>query len=268
MCTTVHRRPAYSILLLSALTLMASAEPIPVRHVQGASRGFLALKDTAGHTIGYGDLIQTVRGERVTSRLTFHFRDGSFDEDTTVYSQHGTFKLITDHHIQRGPSFPKPLDAFIDAANSTIVSRSRAQDGTEKVETQHLDMPPDVSNGMALTLIGNLAFATPVTRLAYVSSSTDKSRLVHLAVSPVGLVPFTVAGSTRKAMEFVVRIELGGVAGVVAPLLGKQPDDVHVWIVDGAVPVVLATEGQLYQGGPIWRVELASPTWPSPEKAH
>ena len=72
---------------------------------------------------------------------------------------------------------------------------------------------------------------------------------------------FTIAGVTRKATHFVVKVEIGGLAGLVAPLVGKQPPDSHVWILPGEVPAFLKSEGPLYLGGPIWRIELTSPVW-------
>jgi len=48
----------------------------------------------------------------------------------------------------------------------------------------------------------------------------------------------------------------------MAPLLGKQPLDIHVWILGGEVPALVKMEGPLYLGGPAWRIELACPVWP------
>jgi len=53
-----------------------------------------------------------------------------------------------------------------------------------------------------------------------------------------------------------------GVAGVVAPIVRKQPPDIHVWILGGEAPAFVKSEGPLYLGGPIWRIELVSPVWP------
>jgi hypothetical protein len=69
-------RPFRLIVLVSCLTVSAPAEPIPVRYPQGSSHGFLVLKTLEGVSIAAGESTQTVRGDRVTSRLIFHFRDG------------------------------------------------------------------------------------------------------------------------------------------------------------------------------------------------
>jgi hypothetical protein len=88
------------------------ADVIPVRHPQGSAHGFLSLKTLDGIRIATGDVTPIVHGDRVTSRVVFRFRDGSIDDDITFSSQRGTFRLISDHHIQRGPSFPKPKRHF------------------------------------------------------------------------------------------------------------------------------------------------------------
>ena len=93
-------------------------------------------------------------------------------------------------------------------------------------------------------------------------AATPKPRLVKLVVTPRGEEPFSIGGSRRKAIHYVIKVEIGGVAGVVAPLLGKQPPDIHVWILGGEAPAFVKSEGPLYLGGPIWRIELTSPVWP------
>jgi hypothetical protein len=86
---------------------------------------------------------------------------------------------------------------------------------------------------------------------------------VRLAITPQGEDPFSIGGSTRKATHYVVKVEIGVAAGLVTTLLGKQPPDTHVWILGGEAPAFVKSEGPLYLGGPIWRIELASPMWPA-----
>jgi hypothetical protein len=71
----------------------------------GLVHGFLTLSTLAGETLADGDLIQTTRGTRVTSRLVFHFRDGSLHDETAVFTQGRTFRLLTDHLVQKGRRF-------------------------------------------------------------------------------------------------------------------------------------------------------------------
>jgi hypothetical protein len=238
-----------------------SAETIPVRYLEGSVHGFLVLRTTEGKTIAVGDLIQLIRGDRVIARLTFRFKDGSIDDETTVFSQRGNFRLLTDHHVQKGPSFPHPLDTSIDALSGQVIVRSTDKDGKEKVTTDHLDLPADLANGLVLSLVKNIRPDAPETKVPMLVA-TPKPRIIQLVFSSQGEEPLSIAGSHRKAMRFAVKIELGGVAGVVAPLIGKQPKDIQIWILGGKAPAFVREEGQLYEGGPIWSIQLAAPVWP------
>ena len=239
------------------LDMKLSAEPVPVRHPQGSSHGFLVVKTVAGTRIATGDATQIVHGDRITSSVVLRFVDGSIDEDTTVFSQRGVFRLISDHHIQRGPSFPKPINILIDPSTGDITSR--AEDG--KLRQEHLDLPPDISNGLPPNLLMNVLPTRPETKLSFVAP-TEKPRLIHVSVKPAGEVPFLIGGTQRKAVDFVLHVELGGLTGVVAPLIGKQPPDYHIWILPGTSPAFIREEGPLYEGGPIWRIEQISPEFP------
>ena len=95
---------------------------MPVRHVQGTFHGFLELRSEAGRVVASGDSLQFVHGDRITSETIFRFKDGSIDDETTVYSQHRTFQLISDHHVQKGPSFPHPMDVLIDARSGQVTA--------------------------------------------------------------------------------------------------------------------------------------------------
>src|SRR5579875_1132580 len=138
----MHALPAraFGSTVLAAALLSGNlpADPVPVLHPQGSSHGFLIVKTVDGTRIATGDATEIVHGDRVTSRVIFRFRDGSIDDDTTVFVQRGVFRLISDHHIQRGPSFPKPIDVLIEASTGQITSRT--EDG--KVRQDHLDLPP------------------------------------------------------------------------------------------------------------------------------
>jgi hypothetical protein len=244
------------LLPVALLGVSLHADPVPVRHPQGSAHGFVALKTLEGKRLATGDMTQIVHGDRVTSRLLFRFRDGSIDDDTTIFSQRGVFRLISDHHIQRGPSFPKPMDLFIDARAGRITSRSK--DGT--IRHEHLDLPPDVANGLPPNLLMNIDPSAPETKLSFVAP-TDKPRLIHVSIKPAGEVPFTIGGTPRRAIDYVLHVELGGVTGLLAPLVGKQPPDFHIWILGGTSPAFIREEGQLYEGGPLWRIEQISPTF-------
>ncbi len=247
--------------LVCALQPGVPEEPIPVRHVEGTMHGFLALRTREGRVLAVGDLVQVVRGDVVTSRLLFRFKDGSVDDETTVFSQRAHFQLITDHHIQKGPSFPQPMDLSIDVRSGQVTVRSTGKDGKEEVKNEHMDLPSDLVNGLILSIAKNIRPDAPETK-ASMLVATPKPRLIKLAISPAGEVPFSLVGSSRKAMHYQVKIELGGIAGMVAPLIGKQPPNIQIWIIGGEAPAFVREEGPLYEGGPIWTIQLTSPVWP------
>jgi hypothetical protein len=242
--------------LCIAITAALHGELIPVRHPQGSAHGFLALKTVEGITIAIGDVTQVTQGDRVTSRVTFHFRDGSLDDDITVFSQRHVFRLISDHHVQRGPPFPKPINIFIEATTGKITSHT--EDG--KITQDHLDLPSDVSNGLPPNLLLNFLSSAPETKLSFVAP-TAKPRLITISIKSLGEVRFRVGGTSRRAVDYVLHVELGGLTRVIAPMIGKQPADYHIWILSGTAPAFIREEGQLYEGGPIWRIEQISPTF-------
>jgi hypothetical protein len=238
-----------------------SAEPVPVRHVEGLVHGFLLLRSPEGRVLANGDLIQRARGSRVTSRLVFHFNDGSVHDETAVFSQRGHFSLIGHHLVQKGPAFERPLDMTIDRPNGHVVVRYKNDHGEEKVEDERMDLPPDLANGMLITLMKNLRRDALPPSLSLVVA-TPKPRLVKVTMTSAGTEPFSIAGSTRKAAHYVLKVDIGGLAGVVAPLVGKQPPDSHVWIMEGEAPAFVRSQAPMFMGGPLWQTELVSPIWP------
>jgi hypothetical protein len=250
--------------LLCVALLRAPAVPadsIAVRYTEGLTHGFLVLRTLDGATLADGDLSQFVRGSRVYNHLIFRFKDGSIHEETAVFSQRGQFRLLTDHLVQKGPAFKHPLDVSIDAATGQVTVRYQDDDSKDKVLAEHLDLPADVANGVILTLLKNIRPDVPSTTVSMVVA-TPKPRLVKLLITPGGREPFSAGGLSRQATNYTVKVQIGGVAGVVAPLVGKQPPDTHVWVLGGDAPGFVKMEGPLFQGGPIWRIELAAPVWP------
>jgi len=231
------------------------AETVPVRHPEGTLTGFLAVYSEEGQRIGTGELTQAVHGDRVSSRLVYRFLDGSIDEERAVFTQRGMFRLVFDHHVQKGPSFPHPLDMTIDVAKGEVTTHD--DKGTE---TKHMDLPKDLANGSILTLMKNFDPAAPQHTLNFLGGA-PKPRLVKLVIKPTQEDPFDVGPIRNKALCMLIHIDIGGVAGVVAPPVGKQPGDIKVWIEEGDAPTFIREEGSFYAGGPTWIVELTSPAW-------
>src|SRR2546430_14260524 len=98
-------------------TIPLTAEQVPVRHMEGLMHGFLALRTLDGRRLADGEMSQIAEGDRGTIRLIFRFKDGSVYDDTTIFSQQGTFRVLSDHLVQRGPSFKQPMETSIDASS-------------------------------------------------------------------------------------------------------------------------------------------------------
>jgi hypothetical protein len=233
------------------------ADTVPVRHPEGLMHGFLIVQTLDGKTLADGQLTQNSQGADVTDHLIFRFKDGSLYEETTVFSQRGTFRLLSDHLIQRGPSFKQPVDTSIDAARGEVKVHYMDDNGKEKVISKRLDLPPDLANGLLLTLLKDVKPTVPRTTVSMVAT-TPEPLLIKLAILPQGEESFKIGSFSHKAMHYVVRAEVGGVKGLLARLTGKQAPDTNVWVLGGEAPAFVKLEGPLYTGGPIWRVKLAA----------
>jgi hypothetical protein len=251
-------------LLAGAWMPRARADAMPVRYVQGSFHGFLELRSGGGSVVASGDSLQSVRGDRITAETIFHFKDGSVDDETTVYTQHRTFHLISDHHIQKGPSFPHPMDVLIDVASGEITVRSADKEGKEEVKSEHMTLPPDLANGLIPVVVENLRPAEDGITVSMVVM-TPKPRVVKLVISNLGEESCSIVGMWRKASHYQIKIDLGGVVGVVAPLIGKAPPNIELWVIRGAAPTFAREVGPLYAEGPMMTIQLASPVWPAGE---
>ena len=246
---------------LAAAPFALSAQAVAVHHPGGASHAFLVIRSEEKAVLGYGELLQLADKGRITVRLTLRFHDGSLDDETTIYTQRDVFHLISDHHIQKGPFFDKPVDALVEE-NGNVTIRTAEKDGTPKVEQSHIDLPPDVSNGFVGTLLLNVSPTVEPFKVGMVAT-TGKGRLIALSISPAGQESFSpIAGVRREATVFRIHPELGGVEGVVAPIMGKQPKDIFVWVLEGEVPGLVREIGQLAEGGPIVSLEPAGASYP------
>ncbi len=236
------------------------AELVQVKSQEGATHGFLVLRSPDNKVIADGDLLQTAHGNRVTSRLLFRFKDGSVSDETTVFTQGQQFHLVTDRLVQKGPSFPQPSETSIDMASGKVTVQYTDDSGERRTEAETMKLPPDLANGMIQTLLKNVDAVHLVKGWPYLAT-TPKPQLVKLVLSVAGSDKFTTDGLTREATHYAMKIDIGGIKGLLAPLVGKQPPDVHVWISKGEVPAFVRAQQSFYVGGPVWQIELSSPRW-------
>jgi len=96
---------------------------------------------------------------------------------------------------------------------------------------------------------------------------TPKPRLLSMKYLPESTDGFLVGSASRKATRWLVKLELGGMLGVLASIVGKDPPDLHYWIAAAPVPPAFVKfEGPFSLNGPIWRIELSGPRWPEESK--
>jgi hypothetical protein len=215
----------------------------------------MVARSEAGKIVARVEFTEDVQGDEVTMRLTYRFVDGSIDDETTTYKQQGTFRLVRNRHIQQGPFFAKPIDFAVETATGTATSRTTDKNGKIQVESEHIELPDDLANGFVGTLLLNVPPNTAPFRVG-ILAPVFGGRMIRILVSPQGEEPFQRAGQTLKATVFRIHPELGGILGVIAKLLGLQPKDVMVWVLEGEQPAVMRVVGQLGGFGPELSSEL------------
>ena len=237
-------------------SMILAAEPVPVHHLEGVTFGFLILRDLDGRAIAYGTIKQVVKpGDPIlTDDVQFEFKDGSYYRDITKFTQRGTFHLVSDHTVQKGPSFKQQSESWIDARSGKITFRDLDKG---KQTTKQMQLPPDAANGLLFILVKNMNPSAETT-VSMVAAS-DKPRVVKLIFSPAEEKTVKVGTLEFKAQHYVMKVKIEGVAGKVAPLVGKQPPDSHFWTIKSESPTFAEFEGPLSADSPVWRIELAAP---------
>ena len=244
-----------SSVLPSCLASCCAAQ-VPVRYQEGIAHGFLTLRTTDGRLIAEGESAQTAKDGVVTSRIVFHFKDGSLYDDTTTFSQKGHFRLLKDHAVQKGPAFKQQLESTIDAQNGKVTVHFE-KDGKPKELEESVELPADVSNGLIFTIVKNL-LSNPVTTVSYLAIA-PKPTLVKLVFTRQGQEKLKAGATRQPGAHFVMKVEIGGIKGVLASILKKKPPDTQMWVLDEEVPTFVASEGPLDGDGPIWKINLVSP---------
>ena len=248
-------------IVLILMACAAWADPVTVRQTEGVLHGFLVLRTLNGATIADGELTQITRNGQITSQLVYRFKDGSLQDETIVFSQAGRFRLLSDHLVQKGPAFKRPMELSINVGTGLVTVRYKDEKGRDKLESATMQLPTDLANGMVPVLLKNLAPGTAPTTVSMLVA-TPKPMVVKLVITPEGEETFSTNATAHKATRYGVKVDIGGIRGMLAPMVGKQPADTHVWILGGNCPAFVKSEGPSFEGGPIWRTELVSPVWP------
>jgi hypothetical protein len=233
----------------------AHAEQITVKHVQLPLHRFMVARSEAGQIIANVEFSQAVQSDQVTMHVSYRFVDGSIDDEETTYTQRGTSRLVRNHHIQKGPFFAEPVDFTVEAATGIVTSRTIEKNGKMHVESKHINLPDDLANGFVGTLLLNVPHNTAPFRVGMLAP-VGGGRLIRLLISPEEEQTVQLSGRSLKATVFRVHPELGGIVSVIARLLGIQPKDVMVWVLEGEEPAVAVVVGQLGGSGPVVSADL------------
>jgi hypothetical protein len=152
------------------------------------------------------------------------------------------------------------MDLSINVPAKTVSWRELKHGKAER-HTEHMDLPADLANGMTSLLVQNFPAGAAELKVSYLAGSS-KPRVVKLSAKPEGEETFRVGALNGHSKKYKIHVEIGGLAGVVAPLLGKQPSDIEMWVTAGEAATFLKMVGPLYEKGPIWTMQLAAPVWP------
>ncbi|MGA8086330.1 MAG: hypothetical protein WCA10_03435 [Terracidiphilus sp.] len=153
----------------------------------------------------------------------------------------------------------------IDVDKGIVVMRASEKDS--KDEVTKIKMPADLSNGLVIPVIKNISPDAGETKVSMIVAA-PKPRLVTLNIMPQAPGTFYLAGMSRKSTAYEIKIEIGGLAGIIAPVIGKQPPNIFIEILQGELPAFLRESGPLFEGGEILTISLIGPTWKGSEQHH
>lgn len=253
-----------SLVVVTAAVAQRRAErtesaAIRVRLPEGTAHGFVSLRTAAGALLAHGDLLQRGLNGGIESRLVFHFPDSSVFEETVTFTQRGVFTMQSYHLVQSGPAFQGDVDVSLSRSGHYVVKTRSHGDGDQKRYEGTLDLPPDLYNGMVITIAKNLAARD--TETIHIVAFTPRPRIIRLEIAPTGSQRVLLGVHAETAVRFALKPRLGALLGLFASVMGRMPPDSHLWIISDDVPAFVRFEGPLY-AGPVWRIDLESPGWP------
>lgn len=257
--------PAFLIGLMLIVVLSATAAPIPVRFVEGATHGYLILRDERGDRLADGEMIQKTHGELVDSQLVFRFKDGSLHDERVSFTQKHVFTLQSYKLLQRGPSFPTTIDLAMERKTGEYRLQSSRNGSSDEPLAGRIELPDDVSNGMVMTLLRNLTPGHGET--VHFIAFTPDPKVIELKLVPTIKTSIRIGDAAKQVTQYALEPQLDSLTMFFGKLLGKLPAafHYHFWLLTEDVPAFGGFEGPLYLNGPTWRIEQTalSNLWPS-----
>lgn len=249
---------------LTTWVLPAHAERIKVRYPEGPTHGFVVLSDLDDQPLAYGELTQWLEGKVVANRLKILFDDGSVYDEQLKFSQRPFLRLESYHLIQKGPSFTETSEVSFDRSGKYEARTRATPDGEEKHAAGTTEIPEDLTNGLTSTVLKNLERGATAT--THIIAFDPEPRILELHLAPVDSETYSLGKINGKATRFMMRPRVTGLTGVVATVIGKQPQAFSMWMTASSVPTLIRFEGALYADGPTWRIGIAAPHLSSASK--
>jgi hypothetical protein len=130
-------------------------------------------------------------------------------KDTPSFSEDQVYvKYLSDHLVQRGPSFKQEMEISVEASTGQITIRYKAKNGKEKVLKEQHELPPDVANGLLFTLVKHIQPKVPQTTVSMVAT-TPKPRVVKLEILPDGEKAIASGNTKHETVCYVVKVKIG-----------------------------------------------------------
>jgi hypothetical protein len=248
-----------SIVTIAVMCSPSMAATIPVRFAEGLTRGYLVLKDTEGTILAHGDLLQIDKGKELDKRMVFRFKDGSLYDERVTFTEKDVFQLKSYRLTTRGPSFDADTEITMNPATGAYrVATTDHKDGKEKVLEGTLEMPDDVYNGLIITVVKDFPKGKGET-IHFVAFTPDP-KIIGLEMTPDGEHDIMIGDLKQKAVHYRMKPRLGFWMKFFAKLKNRMPSDLHAWVATDDVPAFVGFEGQMSMTGPVWRIEVVSPS--------
>jgi hypothetical protein len=197
-------------------------------------------------------------GKQLSLHVDIRFLDGSRHDDKVTFETAGHMRMVQETLVQKGPTFPTQIETSIKSEQGVVRVSYTDEKGKSDTIEEKMEIPPDTGNGLLLTIMKHVDPDAAETAISWIAA-TPKPRLVKLVITPQGKEVLKHGVIKSETIHYVVKTHIGGLAGLIAPIIGKQPPDIHVWMLAGGAPGFVKFEGPLYAEGPIWRIEMAAP---------
>ena len=110
---------------------------------------------------------------------------------------------------------------------------------------------------MTLTLLKNLPPGS--TGTGQILAFTPKPHRIATELRAEGKDKYFIGDVARTATRYLVKMDLKGLTGVIATVIGKDPPDLRYWLTAAPAPSFVKLEGPMFLKGPTWRIEFAVP---------